>query len=98
MQNLGRELRKADMDNALEFASVSDHKAAMRVLNEVEDELALERKRMSFMVYYGRFMVIDDNSNYWMESVGEATWKTAKFRSAQEAVDAGMAHVKWAVV
>jgi SAM-dependent MidA family methyltransferase len=96
MQNLGRKLRLTDMEQALQFASVNDHEAGLQVLNEVEDALALERKRMGFMVYYGRFMCMDDRSNYWMARTdGHFKWKTNEFRSPQEAIDAGMIITKW---
>jgi hypothetical protein len=96
MQNLGRELRQADMEKALQLTNVNDRERVMHVLNEVEDDLALERKRMAFMVYYGRYMNMDEMGNYWMHrGNGPYQWMTDPFRSPQEAIDTGMKLAGW---
>jgi|SRR5476651_727635 hypothetical protein len=96
MQNLGRELRNKDLQGHLADSGRSVQELVMGIVNEIEDALALERKRMSFMVYYGRFMCMDDRGNYWMARIdGHFKWKTNEFRSPQEAIDAGMIINKW---
>jgi hypothetical protein len=96
MLNFGRDDRKLRMIAELQNQSTEANKHANLILNEVEDELEIERKRMGFMVYYGRFMVIDAVGNYWFERTdGQYNWKTDIFRSPQGAIDAAMAHVNW---
>jgi transcription initiation factor TFIID subunit TAF12 len=96
MSQIGRGLRAAELETI--FVEMSDPRCdrIQAIIDELEDTLGLEQKRMGFMVYYGRYMHMDDMGHYWMERHDVRNdWKTDEFRSPQEAIDAGMLMANW---
>jgi hypothetical protein len=96
MSQIGRGLRAVELESMLLEMGDPRCYRIQAIVDELEDTLALEQKRMGFMVYYGRYMNMDDAGNYWMERHdGPKDWKTDEFRSPQKAIDAGMLLANW---
>jgi hypothetical protein len=84
--------RMLTVANELITNSKRSRMAVLDVLNEVEDALELERKRASFLTYYGRYLNMLDNK-CWFDLPDNRS--TDKFNSPQQAIDAAMALINW---
>lgn len=81
---------------AIRNANANDRANANEMLNELEQQLALEQKRVRFLAAWGRWLVVDDAGNHWMERHdGPHDWKSAEFKTINEAIDAGMEYANW---
>jgi hypothetical protein len=80
------------VSNALVNTSHKSRQLVVDVVNELEDALEIERRRMAFMVYYGRHLNIANGEFWFVFADGK---ETGKYNSAQKAIDVAMLQVNW---
>ena len=93
MSSVARGDRYLRVSNALVNTSQRSVRRVNDVVNELEDALELERKRLGFMVYYGRDLNVFGGEYWFVLPSSQGT--TQKHTSAQAAIDEAMELINW---